>query len=289
MVYVRTGLPRSIPRVFGLVLAAVSLARGGLPAYGQVPQNFQDLLSAANGGSAETSAEQPEQPIPEQLDTLRTKLEVTLAHYENAEGAAEAGAAQQFGVDAKEVEERNGLLRSLYQAYQRDISVLERLQETRESRADLDAQIDAWQGFQEPPPYSIDFVDELRDEIYAEDVAIQAARDQLTMLDDYLDRLRDRVATTDREYKEAVSALERAVDSSGLREIQWRADKTRIARLAAQAALDAFTDDARGLREVLDYHQTAQTFAQKNSPWRWKTPHFFPRSSRRSSRPFSKP
>lgn len=166
-------------------------------------------------------------------------------------------------MDAKEVEERNGLLRSLYQAYQRNISVLERLQETRESRADLDAQIDAWQGFQEPPPYSIDFVDELRDEIYAEDVAIQAARDQLTMLDDYLDRLRDRVATTDREYKGAVSALERAVDSSGLREIQWRADKTRIARLAAQAALDAFTDDARGLREALDYHQTAQTFAQK--------------------------
>lgn len=45
MVYVRTGLPRSIPRVFGLVLAAIFLARGGLPAYGQVPQNFQDLLS----------------------------------------------------------------------------------------------------------------------------------------------------------------------------------------------------------------------------------------------------
>ncbi|MEA3364265.1 MAG: hypothetical protein U9Q79_01375 [Candidatus Hydrogenedentes bacterium] len=233
------------------------------PAYGQTVQGLEDLLNPANGAKPGITEEQPEPSIKEQLETLTKKLEIAHAHYENALAATEAEAAQQFGVDAKEIEERNALLRSLHQVYQRNISVLEKLRETRESRADLDAQIEAWQGFQDPPPYSIDFVDGLRDQIHAEDVTMQAARDQLDVLEEHLDNLRQRVETTAVEHKEAMNALQDASEATDLRQIQWQADKSRIANLAAQAILEAFENEALGLRESLEYHQAAKAFAEK--------------------------
>jgi hypothetical protein len=207
--------------------------------------------------------------------------------------ATEAEAARQFGVDGKEVQERNGLLRSLHQAYQRNISVLEKLRETRESRADLDAQIEAWQGFKDPPPYSIDFADELRDQIYAEEVAMEAARDQLDVLEEHLDGLRERVTRTAVEHKDALRALESADDGTDLRQIQWEADKSRIANLAAQAILDAFEDEALALRESIEYHEVAKGFAEKSSLSLCKTHRSPPRNSRKnwkiSRRPWPRP
>ncbi|MFO7976367.1 MAG: mechanosensitive ion channel [Candidatus Hydrogenedentota bacterium] len=249
--------------LFPGLIAAIIMGGLAFPVQGQMTQDLQELLNATNETEPETTAEQPEPSIEEQLETLTKKLEIARSHYENALAASEAEAARQFGVDAKEIQERNALLRSLYQAYQRNISVLEKLRQTRESRADLDAQIEAWQGFQDPPPYSIDFVDELRDQIHAEDVAMQAARDQLDVLEEHLDNLRQRVETTAVEHKEAMKALEDADAATDLRQIQWQADKSRIAHLAAQAILEAFEDEALALRESIEYHQAAKAFAKK--------------------------
>jgi len=247
----------------GGVLAAFLVGGGALPASGQMTQELQELLSNANGTQSETPQEQPEPPLSEQIDALRKKLDIARSHYESAEAVTEAQATQQFGVDAKDIEERTSLLRALCQAYQRNISVLEKLVETRESRADLDAQVAAWQGFKNPPPYKVDFVDELRDQVFQEDVVIQAARDQGIMIEEYLGKLRDRLETADREYRQATEALENASGSGDLRGIQWQADKTRIAKLVAQAGLDAFDDEARGLRESIEHHQAVRAFAQK--------------------------
>lgn len=255
--------PRLAAAVFLGFVTAVLVAGLAFPAYGQIAQNLEDLLGVANGAKSQSSAEEPEPSIEEQLETLAKKLEIAHAHYENALAATEAEAARQFGVDAKEMQERNGLLRSLHEAYQRNISVLEKLRETRESRADLDAQIEAWQGFKVPPPYSIDFVDELRDQIYAEEVAMEAARDQLDVLEEHLDSLRESVARTAVEHKDALRALESADDGTDLRQIQWEADKSRIADLAAQAIFDAFEDEALALRESIEYHEAAKGFAEK--------------------------
>ena len=65
------------------------------------------------------------------------------------------------------------------------------------------------------------------------------------------------------EQREAAKALESASPSTDLRGVQWQADKARIARLTAQATLDAFEDDALGLRESIEFHLTARAFAQK--------------------------
>lgn len=258
--------PRSSFRralVLSGLFAILLLLGGARPAQGQLTQELQDLLSGSNGAPGAPAAEQPEPPLNEQIDALRKKLDVARSHYESAQAVNAAEAIQQFGVDANEIEERSTLLHSLFQAYQRNISVLEKLQRTRESRADLGAQVEAWQGFQDPPPYTVDFVDELRDQVFAADVSVQAARDQLTVIEEYLGKLNDRLETAEREQREAAKALESASPSTDLRGVQWQADKARIARLTAQATLDAFEDDALGLRESIEFHLTARAFAQK--------------------------
>lgn len=132
------------------LFAILLLLGGARPAQGQLTQELQDLLSGSNGAPGAHAAEQPEPPLNEQIDALRRKLDVARSHYESAQAVNAAEAIQQFGVDANEIEERSTLLHSLFQAYQRNISVLEKLQRTRESRADLGAQVEAWQGFQDP-------------------------------------------------------------------------------------------------------------------------------------------
>ena len=248
--------------LFSAMLAAV-FAGMCWPAFAQLPRNFQDLLTGAEETRQVGETVEREQPIGERIEALRGKLEIARTHYENAVATSEAAAAVQFGVDSQEVEERNSLLRSLHQTYQRNISVLEKLQETRASRAELDAQIEAWQGFPEAPPYRIDFVDELRGQVHTEDVAIQAIRDQLAVLEDFLRRLRDQAANAERAYRDAVRAVETAARTADMRAVQWNADKSRIARLAAQATLNTFEDEALGMRETLEYHQTAKAFAGK--------------------------
>ena len=234
--------PRSSFRralVLSGLFAILLLLGGARPAQGQLTQELQDLLSGSNGAPGAHAAEQPEPPLNEQIDALRKKLDVARSHYESAQAVNAAEAIQQFGVDANEIEERSTLLHSLFQAYQRNISVLEKLQRTRESRADLGAQVEAWQGFQDPPPY--------------------------TEFDEYmqLNPATNRLETAEREQREAAKALESASPSTDLRGVQWQADKARIARLTAQATLDAFEDDALGLRESIEFHLTARAFVQK--------------------------
>ncbi|MBW2187507.1 MAG: hypothetical protein JRG71_14255, partial [Deltaproteobacteria bacterium] len=46
------------------------------------------------------------------------------------------------------------------------------LEETRRARADLAAKSEAWKGFDQPPPYPISLIDELRDAIHAQSLSI---------------------------------------------------------------------------------------------------------------------
>ena len=51
------------------------------------------------------------------------------------------------------------------------IETEKKIEEIRRGQRELSAKMEGWTGFPDPPPYPLSLVDELRDEIHAEDLA----------------------------------------------------------------------------------------------------------------------
>jgi small-conductance mechanosensitive channel len=125
--------------------------------------------------SAEPSLEQRMAQVRERLDAARLEI--------GAVAGEQATADQPATGTAGALEERRRLLRTLVRAYQQHLDNLSRLKELSSARADLESQISAWQGFDTEPPYSIDLVDGLRNDVLTKQRELDTVRQRRTLID----------------------------------------------------------------------------------------------------------
>ncbi len=147
------------------VFAAPSFGLGRAPGPGSAP-----APSGPEQGPAETvlSTEQLAAELSRARQSLQT-AETTLAKTQ----------PEQIGATAEEVQKKLRLLNTRVLLYGQLIENERKLEEIRRGARELAAKAEGWSGFPDPPPYPLSLVDELRDDIHAEELA--AAKEEFLL------------------------------------------------------------------------------------------------------------
>ena len=173
---------------------------------------------------------------------------------EAIEAAGEAPTDAPPGTSLPEILQRLTLARTLASTYEKQLNSLEKAEAARQRQDEQQRASEAWRGFEQPPPYSILVVDELRDELrgraqrarqregdqracsigsrrdYA--ARLKAAQGAARLAAEAADRARGTPAFQQREWEHGMAALRASVDSAVQGLLQ-------IGRRGAQAEVDA--------------------------------------------------
>ena len=144
---------------------------------------------------------QPVQSNDLSVADLRTKLQAILdeARQDLATFAAAHAAASNLHAGAAEVQvvEHRALLEWLVRTYQNHLGDLRKYETVQERLSDITQKSASWSGFADPPPYSVLFVDGLRDNVRAADVQCAAATTTRDMAASMLDDIKTSLDTSE--------------------------------------------------------------------------------------------
>ncbi len=206
-------------------------------------------------------------PAPEELMTqLRSRLadaELELGTL----GAAQAGSTNRFpGATPAETIEYQLVLQSLVRAYQRELDDLVGMEALNQRHRDLLEAIKSWTGFAEPPPYSILFVDSLRDSVQSLSTSIEMAQTTCNILEGLSAEARQLLERSDARLRALHEEIETASEPARRTELTWqRTFELARNRLAAanlagfERRRRRFTGEIADNRQRLDFarHQLA--------------------------------
>lgn len=191
------------------------------------PSPFPDPLKATAKAAPAAPAETREQAA-ERLRRLLAEVE--------AERAAPAPAPP--GIGEGEIADLADARSALVNAYEVQLATLEQVERARAARATAEAQARDWRGFDDKPPYSILFLDELRD-------AAEAARQRLATTERALAHLQAEAArnvadgrTGEETLRRLQEAYERA-QGAQREQAAWRRSlaEVRLRLLGSRAAV----------------------------------------------------
>jgi small-conductance mechanosensitive channel len=239
-----------------LLIISILIAMPPSFVWGQLPSN------TTNADEVETAPEKTEttEQLLEHLQQLLPKAQQSL---NNAQPALETVSPEQLGATTEEIKEKQLLLFTRVILLNRHIESLRSLEETRRAIEDLTIKVEAWQGFDQPPPYPIRLVDELRDAIHAKSLAIAKEEVSRTLTDQEQRDARKALVSSEQELRKIKESLEKTLTADDkLRKnwlyelVQLRNDVAGIGVLAGKAQLQ--TSDA-----ILSLDKRQKTFLER--------------------------
>ncbi|MGB3426990.1 MAG: hypothetical protein WBA53_02340, partial [Burkholderiaceae bacterium] len=128
------------------------------------------------------------------IDDVRAALGAAKKKLEAIEAAGEAPSDAPPGTSTAEILQRLTLARTLASTYEKQLNSLEKAEAARRRLDEQKRASEAWHGFEQPPPYSVLVVDELRGDLEAARNALANAKATALMFDrleaDYASRLK---------------------------------------------------------------------------------------------------
>lgn len=205
---------------------------GSPVAYGVEPPG--DNPSSVPNGSPGVSL------TPADVDELRDKrgkAEQDLKTLSSSIPAKNAAA-----LESETHQERLAFLRQIIRGYDEQIDEADRLQESAKRLKEVEQANAEWEGFQDPPPYSILFVDQLWSSTVALRLTVEGLQSQLSLIALRADRARGALQAAEEQLRKNSERSEAAVDSTqlshvrtqrGLDELRKRARAVRVAAVEA--------------------------------------------------------
>lgn len=96
------------------------------------------------------------------------------------------------------------------------VQIGEHIGDVRQFQQDWKAEADAWQGFQDPPPYPADFVDGLWNQVRAKNREIEALRAEQGVVQTLSDVARADFKASERTLRQAAEQLEKVATAGPL-------------------------------------------------------------------------
>ena len=247
------------PKSYGLIyLLVISLLLAMLPSFvwGQLPLN---TIKTEQVATKPEEAETTEQLL-ERLQQLLSKAQQSL---NSVQPALEAASPEQLGATTEEIKEKQLLLFTRVLLLNRHIESLRSLEETRRAIEDLTIKVEAWQGFDQPPPYPIRLVDELRDAIHAKSLAIAKEEVSKTLTDQGQRDAHKALVSSEQELRKIKESLEKTLTADDKLRKNWlyhlsqlRNDVAGVGVLAGKSQLQ--TSDA-----ILSLDKRQKTFLER--------------------------
>lgn len=213
-----------------------------------------DKPTADKAASAPLTIQQRTDSVQARLNKIRGRLALLPSE--------EAGAPLE--AMASEWTEYRRLLNLLVNAYESHIDSLNKLKSIRDSRQDFQEKSSAWQGFPEPGPYSVDFVDDLWDKVQAKDREIKSVRLEQDMFSGLLEAQRVSLTNSGQALRQAKEALQTAAKGD-LARARWLMELSELRNLYDQARMAALDSEREYHQEMLAYRIDERTLLERQA------------------------
>lgn len=201
------------------------------PAAAQVP-----VLPGQSGapGTTESTASRPESP-----EQLKEQLEKSLdtARRELAEMDAPGAQAAPAEITPAEVaDRRSDLVRTVF-AIERHLKHFATAPGLAEAVKEAERRESEWKGFEEKPPYSFLFFDELRNQRDAAHAKVAAYASTASLIERQISAMQQEFRQKEESYRRAADVMARARGGPDEAAAAWRLDSARIRMQAVGSAL----------------------------------------------------
>jgi len=198
--------------------------------------------------------------LEERIAKVRTKLEEARREVSTAE--AMSAAALPPGISMEDLEERQDMLRWLVSWYAGQLSGLEELKELHRSRAQLEAEVQSWQGYADQTVLPAELLEQLWSEVYTKTRELEAITVNRRALATLTEGSRELLKDSEQQLRQASERAEQARDPDEKARETWHRDQAALRDrvnqakvLGIEAQLSAVDETAAYVQQELDFLQ----------------------------------
>ncbi|MEX5218934.1 MAG: mechanosensitive ion channel [Nitrospira sp.] len=167
------------------------------------------------------------------------------------------------GVSESELLERRSLLQQLVQTYDRHLDQLGKLAQAQQRARDIERQSKEWEGFPEPPPYSLLMVDDLRNAIRSMTFTAQGIESRLSMIERLIETTGRTLSKSQEQSRQAAERLEGVRDPVQLEQLTWAHELAKLRERAAAAQASMLDTSRKELHEELTEAHRRRAFLDR--------------------------
>jgi len=222
----------------------------------------QDQDSHTNSGnhSSRNPAKDPDSALLAELQSKRAAAEQELSKV--ASPPTSRKGAQPIATDPRWVERRT-LLQQLVQVYEQHLDAVRKLDQMRLRVREVERQNREWDGFPEPPPYSVLMVDELRDAARSMALTAQGIQTRLTLTEGLFDSTRRTVKASQEQARQVSERLEGVQDPAKREALVWERDLAQLRERVESARMGMLEAARAQVQEELAEAQQRTTLLNR--------------------------
>lgn len=252
-----------------LVRSPFILALGLLIALSQPPvlmapavaaEQDQDSRSNSGNHSSRNPAKDPDSALLVELQSKRAAAEQELSKV--ASPPTSRKGAPPIATDPRWLERRT-LLQQLVQVYEQHLDAVRKLDQMRLRVREVERQNREWDGFPEPPPYSVLMVDELRDAARSMALTAQGIQTRLTLTEGLFDSTRRTVKASQEQARQVSERLEGLQDPAKREALVWERDLAQLRERVESARMGMLEAARAQVQEELAEAQQRTTLLNR--------------------------
>jgi small-conductance mechanosensitive channel len=183
-------------------------------------------------GLLETDAQ-----IDKELDRIKAQVDRLLAESKSVTREAPSGGPLALGASPDEVREQERIKSELVIDLDRQIDTLKELKEIRKDDASYELERKSWKGFGEKPPYAISFLDNIRDSLLSQRLALQSFELRLSLAMASFKRFDSELKKSRKALRFAEEEISRNMGNSQEQRNSWLVDLARLQNDRNEAGL----------------------------------------------------
>jgi len=205
-------------------------------------QKFPLLQSSKEKAAGQGTVAQASLPATdEEIEKAVARIESRLAGFrQDLAASAEAKDGDMAGLltaSPEELRKRQRLLSGMVTTLEKYAQGLRELREVRKTNIERSAEIRAWQGFTEKPPFPIAFLDGLRDSILAQRLDLDTLELRLTVARGNIQKFAKDIRESQKEVRLAGERLAKSVGTAAEGRQRWLLELTRLQNDLNEAAV----------------------------------------------------
>ena len=222
------------------LLCLLLLATGSLA---QAQPSPASLLAGDPPPARATNAVGPS--TTELTASLRARLDEAQTEFERAQGGPLTASNLPPGATLSEAIEFRSSLQRLVRTFQLHLDDMAALSAARQRQQDLEDTVNSWNGFAEPPPYSVLFVDDLRNALQSLNAKAKAAETTRAVVDEFIAAAHAAMQESEAKLRSLAEQLETAKDPVVVARLTWQRELELARQRNATASAGAFETKAQ--------------------------------------------
>jgi small-conductance mechanosensitive channel len=197
-----------------------------------VTQKADETAASSLIGLLGTDAE-----IDKEVDRIKAQVDKLVTESASVGEEVTAGSALGLGASPDEVSQRERIKSELVIDLDKQIDTLKELKEIRKDNASYELERKSWKGFEEKPPFPIAFLDDIRDSLLSQRLALRSFELRLSLARASFKRFDDDLKKSRKALRLAEEESSRSVGTPREQRSRWLLDLARLQNVRNEAGL----------------------------------------------------